>query len=178
MISKRRFSLPRLDITGMWVFSLGVWFHIVARLVYSKPWMAFFLAELIAAILVLFGAYQVLDAWIARVSREEREALEARQQAMMTDYIGYDILLQYIQELIQQARAMVATGNYDEAVIEHINDNMNDATRQIAAFQSQVQVQQDALLVVDRQMSYMRQQLSARMLSRYQNNYHFGGSTL
>lgn len=82
MISKRRFSLPRLDITGMWVFSLGVWFHIVARLVYSKPgWL--FLAELIAAILVLFGAYQVLDAWIARVSREEREALEARQQAMM-----------------------------------------------------------------------------------------------
>ncbi len=46
-------------------------------------WMAFFLAELIAAILVLFGAYQVLDAWIARVSREEREALEAVQQAMM-----------------------------------------------------------------------------------------------
>ncbi|MGU7807580.1 hypothetical protein, partial [Escherichia coli] len=43
--------------------------------------------------------------------------------------------------------------NYDEAVIEHINDNMNDATRQIAAFQSQVQVQQDALLVVDRQMT-------------------------
>lgn len=45
----------------------------------------FFLAELIAVILVLFGAYQVLDAWIARVSREEREALEARQQAMMAE---------------------------------------------------------------------------------------------
>ncbi|MFS8623014.1 type-F conjugative transfer system pilin chaperone TraQ, partial [Salmonella enterica] len=42
---KYKFSLPRLDITGMWVFSLGVWFHIVARLVYSKPWMAFLLAE-------------------------------------------------------------------------------------------------------------------------------------
>ncbi|MCS0895866.1 hypothetical protein NXZ32_22410 [Escherichia coli] len=41
---KYKFSLPRLDITGMWVFSLGVWFHIVARLVYSKPWMAFLLA--------------------------------------------------------------------------------------------------------------------------------------
>ncbi|HFW3716057.1 TPA: hypothetical protein ACIVDT_005214, partial [Salmonella enterica subsp. enterica serovar Eastbourne] len=26
-----------------------------------------------------------------------------------------------------------------------------------------------------RQMSYMRQQLSSRMLSRYQTNYHFGG---
>ncbi|EYX81123.1 conjugal transfer protein TraQ [Escherichia coli] len=72
-----------LDITGVWVFSLGLWFHIVARLVYRKPWMAFFLAELIAAILVLFGAYQILDTWIARVSREEREALEARQAAIL-----------------------------------------------------------------------------------------------
>lgn len=70
MISKHRFSLPRLDITGMWVFSLGVWFHIVARLVYRKPWMAFFLAELIAAILVLFGAYQILDTWIAASVRK------------------------------------------------------------------------------------------------------------
>ncbi|SYX53234.1 conjugal transfer pilin chaperone TraQ (plasmid) [Escherichia coli] len=59
MISKYRFSLPRLDLRECGYFPLGVWFHIVARLVYSKPWMAFFLAELIAAILVLFGAYQV-----------------------------------------------------------------------------------------------------------------------
>ncbi|MDW6483673.1 type-F conjugative transfer system pilin chaperone TraQ, partial [Escherichia coli] len=64
-------------------YTKSVSWHHHPRLVYSKPWMAFFLAELIAAILVLFGAYQVLDAWIARVSREEREALEARQQAMM-----------------------------------------------------------------------------------------------
>ena len=34
----------------------------------------------------------------------------------------------------------------------------------------------NALLVVDRQMSYMRQQVSARMMTRYQNNYHFGGN--
>ncbi|MBL1969243.1 conjugal transfer protein TraH, partial [Klebsiella quasipneumoniae subsp. similipneumoniae] len=25
-------------------------------------------------------------------------------------------------------------------------------------------------------MSYMRQQVSARMMTRYQNNYHFGGN--
>ena len=107
MISKCRFSLPRLDITGMWVFSLGVWFHIVARLVYSKPWMAFFLAELIAAILVLFGAYQVLDAWIARVSREEREALEARQQAMMEGQQEGDMSL---TKLLPVILLMMATG--------------------------------------------------------------------
>lgn len=33
------------------------------------------------------------------------------------------------------------------------------------------------MLVVDRQMSYMRQQVSARMMTRYQNNYHFGGAS-
>lgn len=42
-----------------------------------------FLAELIAIILVLSGAYRVLDAWIARVSREERALLEARQAAIL-----------------------------------------------------------------------------------------------
>ncbi|EIJ2570808.1 type-F conjugative transfer system pilin chaperone TraQ, partial [Escherichia coli] len=56
-----------------------------ARLVYRKPWVAFFLAELIAAILVLFGAYQILDTWIARVSQEEREALEVRQQLLLRE---------------------------------------------------------------------------------------------
>ncbi|EOM2676219.1 type-F conjugative transfer system pilin chaperone TraQ, partial [Escherichia coli] len=25
-MSKYKFSLPRLDITGVWVFSLGLWF--------------------------------------------------------------------------------------------------------------------------------------------------------
>lgn len=83
MISKRRFSLPRLDITGMWVFSWVSGFISSPVLFTANPGWLFFLAELIAAILVLFGAYQVLDAWIARVSLEEREALEARQQAMM-----------------------------------------------------------------------------------------------
>lgn len=93
----------------------------------------------------------------------------------LTDYIGYDILLQYIQELIQQARATLAVGNYPEASMNVVMENLNQATQQIAAFQARVQVQQDALLVVDRQMSYMRQQVSARMMTRYQNNYHFSG---
>ena len=84
-------------------------------------------------------------------------------------------MLQYIQELIQQARATLSVGNYPEASMNVVMENLNQATQQIAAFQARVQVQQDALLVVDRQMSYMRQQVSARMMTRYQNNYHFSG---
>lgn len=81
---KYKLSLPRLDITGMWVFSPGSGF-ISSPVLFTANHGWLFLAELIAAILVLFGAYRVLDAWIARVSREEREALEARQQAMMAE---------------------------------------------------------------------------------------------
>ncbi|PAU99453.1 conjugal transfer protein TraH [Arsenophonus sp. ENCA] len=93
----------------------------------------------------------------------------------LADYIGYDILLQYMQELIQQARGMLSIGNYPQPVIDTLLENLNQATAMISQFQSRVQVQQDALLVVDRQMSYMRQQVSSKMLTRYQNNYHFHG---
>ncbi|MBW6101609.1 type-F conjugative transfer system pilin chaperone TraQ [Escherichia coli] len=67
----------------MWVFSLGVWFHIVARLVYSKPLDGFFSGGVDCGHPCAVRRIPVLDAWIARVSREEREALEAGQQAMM-----------------------------------------------------------------------------------------------
>lgn len=40
----------------------------------------------------------------------------------LTDYIGYDILLQYIRELIQQARAMVSTGNYPQSTMDMIRE--------------------------------------------------------
>ncbi|MFT4465103.1 MAG: conjugal transfer pilus assembly protein TraH [Sodalis sp. (in: enterobacteria)] len=93
----------------------------------------------------------------------------------LSDYIGYDILLQYMQELVQQARGMLAAGNYPQQVVDTRLENLNQATAMIASFQARVQVQQDALLVVERQMSYMRQQVSSRMLTRYQNNYHFDG---
>jgi conjugative transfer pilus assembly protein TraH len=92
----------------------------------------------------------------------------------LADYVGYDILMQYLQELMDGARAMLATGNYPEATVEQINNNFNQAGQLISSLQSRVQVQTDSLLVVEQQMRYMRQQVSARMLMRYQNNYQFG----
>ncbi|CNI64910.1 conjugal transfer pilus assembly protein TraH [Yersinia aleksiciae] len=93
----------------------------------------------------------------------------------LADYIGYDIMMQYIQELMQGARAMLATGNYPQSSLDVLTDNLNQANMLVSSFQAKVQIQQDALLVVDRQMSYMRQQLSSKMMNRYQNNYRFGG---
>lgn len=53
----------------------------------------------------------------------------------LTDYIGYDIMLQYIQELLQQARAMIATGNYPQTVLDSVLENLNQAQQQIAVFE-------------------------------------------
>lgn len=79
---KYKLSLPLPDITGVWVFSWASGFTLSGGWFTANPgWL--FLAELIAIILVLSGAYRVLDAWIARVSREERALLEARQAAIL-----------------------------------------------------------------------------------------------
>ena len=91
----------------------------------------------------------------------------------LSDYIGYDILMQYLQELIQQARIMLGSSNYPEPAIEQLHNSLNQASQNIAVLQSRVQINQSALMVVDRQMSYMRQQLSSRLLERYQSNYKF-----
>jgi len=93
----------------------------------------------------------------------------------LSDYIGYDIMLQYLQELMSGARAMLAVGNYPQSTVDVINHNFTQANQLLAAEQSRVQTQTDALLVVDQQMRVMRQQVSARMLTRYQDNYRFGG---
>jgi conjugative transfer pilus assembly protein TraH len=93
----------------------------------------------------------------------------------LADYISYDILMQYLQEMIQQARVMLAGRNYPEPALQALQNSLNLASQAIAQLQLRVQVQQDALMVVERQMSYLRQQLSSRLLARYQNNYRFQG---
>lgn len=93
----------------------------------------------------------------------------------LADYISFDILVQYLQEIMLQARVMLSGRNYPGVAMHSLEDSMQDTNRQIATLQAREQVQQSALMVVDRQMSYMRQQLSGRLLERYQSNYHFVG---
>lgn len=68
----------------------------------------------------------------------------------LMDYIGYDILLQYIQEFIQQVWVMILIGNYFQLIMDMIMENFNQVSVQIVVFQFCVQVQQDVLFVVDR----------------------------
>jgi conjugative transfer pilus assembly protein TraH len=91
----------------------------------------------------------------------------------VADYISYDILMQYVSEMMQQARTALAASNYPQPAMEALQESLSLAGQSLARLQSQVQVQQDALQVVDRQMSYMRQQVSSNLLSRYLENYRF-----
>lgn len=93
----------------------------------------------------------------------------------LSDYISFDILIQYLQEIIQQSQMMLASKSYPESAMKSLREGLAKANQLLAVMQSRVQVQQSALMVVERQMSYLRQQLSGRLLDRYQHNYRFSG---
>ncbi|WP_058914205.1 conjugal transfer pilus assembly protein TraH [Entomohabitans teleogrylli] len=92
----------------------------------------------------------------------------------LSDYIAYDILVQYLRELVEQARAQMASKNYPEPQMEALTKSIDRTWAQIQNLQSQVQVKSDALAEVERQMAYLRQQTSSQMMERYQQNYNFG----
>lgn len=103
-------------------------------------------------------------------------SLNVDMLSSLSDYIAYDIMLQYLKELLEQAKLSLASRNYDEEAMKLLKDNISESSRQVEALQQEVQVKSDALAEMDRQMSYLRQQTSSQLLDRYQQNYRFGGS--
>lgn len=103
-------------------------------------------------------------------------SLNVDMLSSLSDYIAYDIMLQYLKELIEQAKLSLASRNYDEEVMKPLRVNISESSRQVEALQQEVQVKSDALAEMDRQMSYLRQQTSSQLLDRYQQNHRFGGS--
>ena len=71
-----KFRLPEFDITGMWVVAVGVWFHIVARLVRKQPEMAVQLGEVVGIVMVLVGGYKILNKMLADMARKEQDENE------------------------------------------------------------------------------------------------------
>ncbi|UAN65775.1 type-F conjugative transfer system pilin chaperone TraQ [Serratia sp. JSRIV006] len=75
---KFRFRLPEFDNVGLWILTLGVWFHIVSRLIRPNPSMAILLAQIIGVSLTLWGGYRILNVWIARARAAEQDATDRR----------------------------------------------------------------------------------------------------
>lgn len=100
--------------------------------------------------------------------------LNVNMLTRLSDYIACDILLQYLKELLDQARMQLAGRNYPEPQMAGLRKNVHEAATQLDALQQQVQTKADALTELDRQMRYLREQTASQLLERYQQNYHFG----
>lgn len=88
----RKFKLPALDVTGMWLVGLGFWCNMVAGCVYSLPEFAWGLAKVLAVGLVLIGGYRILDAIATRVADDrlapEKDAYRAQHSAGEASYVA------------------------------------------------------------------------------------------
>jgi len=93
----------------------------------------------------------------------------------LADYIGYDIMMQYMNEMIKQVRTQIGGKSYPGEVADQLDKSLAQATTLIAELQTRVQINQDAVMTVERQMSYLRQQVSSRLIQRYQGNYRYTG---
>ncbi|HFZ6041467.1 TPA: conjugal transfer protein TraH, partial [Escherichia coli] len=91
----------------------------------------------------------------------------------LSDYIAYDILFQYLQELVDQARVQMNSKNFPEEQMKSLRENIAEANRQLESLQQTVEVKSNVLMDLDRQMSYLRQQTSSQLQERFQQNYRF-----
>ncbi|EUD04192.1 conjugal transfer pilus assembly protein TraH [Providencia alcalifaciens] len=91
----------------------------------------------------------------------------------LADYIAYDILLQYLQELIDQAKVAMGSRNYPEEPLKVLRENVSEASRQLEALQQMVNTKANVLIELERQMSFLRQQTSSQLQERFQQNYRF-----
>ncbi len=68
----RNIRFPDLDITGMWVLAVGVFFHLIARLVRKQPELAVQAGEIFGLGMVVFGGYRILNALIAEAEKRRK----------------------------------------------------------------------------------------------------------
>ncbi|HHR5821382.1 TPA: conjugal transfer pilus assembly protein TraH, partial [Providencia alcalifaciens] len=99
--------------------------------------------------------------------------IQANLLPALADYIAYDILLQYLQELIDQAKGAMGSRNYMEEAVKPLRENIAEASRQLESLQQMVNTKANVLIELERQMSYLRQQTSSQLQERFMQNTRF-----
>jgi type-F conjugative transfer system pilin assembly thiol-disulfide isomerase TrbB/type-F conjugative transfer system pilin chaperone TraQ len=84
----RNIRFPDLDITGMWVLAVGVFFHLIARLVRKQPELAVQAGEIFGLGMVVFGGYRILNALIAEAEKEEKACEKQPEEHAKTPLAG------------------------------------------------------------------------------------------
>ncbi|EAB6419118.1 conjugal transfer protein TraH [Salmonella enterica subsp. enterica] len=99
--------------------------------------------------------------------------IQANLLPALADYIAYDILLQYLQELIDQAKSAIGSRNYMEEAVKPLRENIAEASRQLESLQQMVNTKANVLIELERQMNYLRQQTSSQLQERFMQNTRF-----
>ncbi|BBG61842.1 conjugal transfer pilus assembly protein TraH [Providencia rustigianii] len=99
--------------------------------------------------------------------------IQANLLPALADYIAYDILLQYLQELIDQAKSAIGSRNYLEEAVKPLRENIAEASRQLESLQQMVNTKANVLIELERQMNYLRQQTSSQLQERFMQNTRF-----
>ncbi|WP_424712869.1 conjugal transfer protein TraH, partial [Klebsiella pneumoniae] len=68
----------------------------------------------------------------------------------LSDYIAYDILFQYLQELVDQSRVQMNSKNFPEEPMKSLRENIAEANRQLESLQQTVEVKSNVLMDLDR----------------------------
>jgi conjugative transfer pilus assembly protein TraH len=92
----------------------------------------------------------------------------------VSDFIAQDLMIQYLQELVQQASLSLVSKNFPEEAAAKLRDNVIHAQGLLADMKLQSAADQNALDGIDRNMQYLQQQVSTIITGSYQSNYHWG----
>ncbi|QGY32526.1 conjugal transfer protein TraH [Pantoea cypripedii] len=93
----------------------------------------------------------------------------------LAEYIAADMVMSYINGLIDVA-ASGAAGTLDtEAENQHFRENLRQVRNELSQRVARIQVQQNGLAEYDRSLRDIRQQLSTSLSDQVMSNYEFGG---
>ncbi|MFS7282031.1 conjugal transfer pilus assembly protein TraH [Serratia proteamaculans] len=108
------------------------------------------------------------------LTNSQTMGMSATYLIQVSDYIAQDLMMQYLQELVQQASQSLVAKNFPEHAASELRSNVSHAQGLLADMKLQSAADQNALDGIERNMQYLQQQVSTILSSSYQSNYRWG----
>lgn len=108
------------------------------------------------------------------LTNSQSMGMSATYLIQVSDFIAQDLMIQYLQELVQQGGMSLAGKNFPEEAAEKLRNNVVRAQGLLADLKLQSVADQNALDGINRNMQYLQQQVSTIVSGSYQSNYHWG----
>lgn len=94
----------------------------------------------------------------------------------LAEYIAADMVMTYINGLLDVAETAASGTLNTEDENTRFRENLMSVRSQLGQRVSRIQVQQNGVMELEQNLSYMRQQLSSGLSDKVMSNYEFGGS--